>query len=84
MAEKKALPSQDVKDFPDRIEDEEKRADSYQLVEMMQRLSGKPPRLWRPNIIGFGSYPYQYNSGREGDYISGLPARALFNRIAGG
>lgn len=45
MAEKKALPSQDVKDFLDRIEDEEKRAGSYQLVEMMQRLSGKPPRL---------------------------------------
>jgi len=33
----------------------------------MQRLSGEPPVLWGPSIVGFGSYHYKYESGREGD-----------------
>jgi hypothetical protein len=34
---------------------------------MMQRLSGHPPRMLGPSIIGFGSYHYRYDSGHEGD-----------------
>ena len=33
----------------------------------MARLSGEPPRLWGPSIIGFGRYHYRYESGREGE-----------------
>ena len=34
---------------------------------MMRKASGKPPKMWGPSIIGFGSYHYVYDSGREGD-----------------
>ncbi len=34
---------------------------------MMERLTGHPPKMWGPSIIGFGEYHYKYDSGREGD-----------------
>ena len=37
------------------------------LVKLMQRLTGEKPKMWGPSIIGFGSYHYAYESGREGD-----------------
>jgi|SRR5580658_2093359 hypothetical protein len=44
-----------------------KRADSKALVKLMQRASGEKPKMWGPSIVGFGSYRYKYESGREGD-----------------
>jgi hypothetical protein len=46
---------------------EQKKADSYTLIELMQKVSGESPRMWGPSIIGFGSYHYKYASGHEGD-----------------
>jgi hypothetical protein len=43
------------------------RSDAWELVQLMQRASGEKPRLWGPSIVGFGSYHYRYDSGREGD-----------------
>jgi len=45
----------------------EKAADSFKLVEIMERISGEKAVMWGPSIIGFGSYHYRYESGREGD-----------------
>jgi hypothetical protein len=53
--------------FLDAIKDDQKREDSYKLLEIMTRLSGCPPKMWGSSIIGFGSYHYKYESGREGD-----------------
>lgn len=44
-----------------------KREDSYKLIEFMQSITGCPPKMWGPSIIGFGSYHYTYASGHEGD-----------------
>ena len=33
----------------------------------MEERSGYPAKMWGPAIIGFGSYHYKYDSGREGD-----------------
>jgi len=33
----------------------------------MQSATGEKPKMWGPSIIGFGSYHYTYESGREGD-----------------
>lgn len=41
--------------------------DCLQLVEVMRDISGDEPKLWGPSIIGFGTYHYKYDSGREGD-----------------
>ncbi len=56
-----------VSDFLDLIADEKKRADAYQLLEIMQSQTGMEPRMWGPSIIGFGIYYYKYPSGHSGD-----------------
>jgi hypothetical protein len=47
--------------------DESVAADSRVLIEMMSRISGQRPRLWNVGTIGFDSYHFKYESGREGD-----------------
>ena len=56
-----------VTKFLDSIPNETKRKDAYTLVELMQKASGEPPKMWGPAIVGFGKYHYKYASGREGD-----------------
>jgi hypothetical protein len=43
------------------------RSGAKELVQFMQRASGEKPKLRGPFIVGFGSYHYKYDSGREGD-----------------
>ncbi|WP_367348113.1 DUF1801 domain-containing protein [Sphingobium yanoikuyae] len=57
----------DVAAYLDRVEPAERQADGRVVAALMARLSGEPPRLWGPSIIGFGRYHYRYDSGREGD-----------------
>ncbi len=57
----------DVTAFIDAVADEGQRADAREIATMMERLTGQPPKMWGPSIIGFGSYHYKYESGREGD-----------------
>jgi hypothetical protein len=47
--------------------DDQTVEDSVRLIEMMQRISGHEPTLWNVGTIGFGTYHYKYDSGREGD-----------------
>lgn len=64
----KTIPTQvAVADFLAAVQDEQKRKDSFTLVELMTAHSGYPAVMWGPAIIGFGSYHYKYASGREGD-----------------
>ena len=49
------------------VEDEAKRNDAFELVKIMQNVTGFEPKMWGPSIIGFGSYHYKYASGHEGD-----------------
>jgi hypothetical protein len=56
-----------VKDFISEVDNETKRDDSYQLIELFKELTGFEPKMWGPSIVGFGSYHYKYASGHEGD-----------------
>lgn len=56
-----------VDGFIKAVADEKQRADAHKIAAIMERLSGHPPKMWGPSIIGFGSYHYKYDSGREGD-----------------
>lgn len=47
--------------------DEQIEKDSQALLEMMARISGHGPQLWNVGTIGFDTYHYKYDSGREGD-----------------
>lgn len=68
MADNKTKPTDgNVAAFVDAIADPVKRADTQALVTLMQRATGRKPQLWGPSIVGFGSYHYVYESGREGD-----------------
>ena len=46
-----------------------RREDALVLLQMMQDVTGEPPRMWGTSIIGFGQYHYVYESGREGDHM---------------
>ncbi len=49
------------------LDDEQTVADSRTLIELMHSISGQAPQLWNVGTIGFDSYHYKYESGREGD-----------------
>ncbi len=56
-----------VDDFLAGVKNEQRRFDGRQLVELYRRITGEPPVMWGPSIIGFGKCHYKYDSGREGD-----------------
>ncbi|SFB74230.1 protein of unknown function (DU1801) [Flexibacter flexilis DSM 6793] len=60
---------------------EEKRNDSFRLVELMREWSGCEAKMWGGSIVGFGSYHYKYASGHEGDapLIGFSPRKAEFS-----
>lgn len=49
------------------VDNEQKKSDSFQLIELMKEWSDTEPKMWGPTIIGFGNYHYKYASGHEGD-----------------
>ena len=61
------LNDRSVDDYIASLADEQTIEDSETLLEMMQRISGQEPTLWNVGTIGFGTYHYRYDSGREGD-----------------
>ncbi len=68
MAENKTKPTvQTVAEYLEALPDEGKRKDAQALVKLMQKATGEKPKMWGPSIVGFGSYHYKYESGREGD-----------------
>ena len=68
MAENKTKPTAvGVDDYLAAIADDARRNDCEQLARLMSRVTQHPPVMWGPSIVGFGSYHYKYESGREGD-----------------
>lgn len=59
-----------VSDFLDAIPDERRRAEARLLAALMTEVTGEQPALWPSSIVGFGTYHYKYDSGREGDTIA--------------
>jgi len=49
------------------IEDELRREDCVALAKLMTKATKQQPKMWGAGIVGFGSYRYKYESGREGD-----------------
>ena len=77
MADNKTKPTKlSVTAFIDALTDQTKRADAKSLVKLMQSATGEKPKMWGPSIIGFGSYHYTYDSGREGNMpVAGFSPR---------
>lgn len=73
-----------VTDFINKVENDQKRKDSFKLIQIMKDLSGEEPYMFGSSIVGFGSYHYKYNSGHEGDapLIGFSPRKAAISLYA--
>ncbi len=78
MAEKKTKLAQiktkptsaSVDDFINSINDEQKRKDSFAILEMMKKATKEEPKMWGASIIGFGNKRYKSPAtGREVDWL---------------
>lgn len=71
MAEIKTKPTADsVEEFLNKVENEQKRKDSFAILEMMEKATGEKPNMWGSSIIGFGNMRYKSpNTGREVDWF---------------
>jgi hypothetical protein len=85
MAENKTKPTSiNVSAFLDACTDDGRRADAKALAKLMQKVTGNEPTMWGPSIVGFDSYHYSYESGREGDMlIVGFSPRKAANVLYG-
>ena len=68
MAENKTKPTDaSVEDYIASRANEQQRSDCRELMTLLEMVTGQPPRMWGPSIVGFGSYRYTYESGRTGE-----------------
>ena len=68
MPENKTKPTKaSVSGFLKKIPDKGRREDCFKVIEIMKDVTGEEPKMWGSSIVGFGSYHYRYESGREGD-----------------
>jgi hypothetical protein len=65
-----------VDELLDAIPDDGRRADCFRLLDIMKTVTGEEPRIWGTSMVGFGTYHYRYESGREGDwFLTGFSPR---------
>ncbi len=78
MAKNKTTETNDsVAGFLKTIKDEKRRNDCSALIDLVSKHTGLEPKMWGTSIVGFGSYHYKYESGREGDAaLVGIASRA--------
>ena len=78
MAESKTKPTTIApQEFIAAVPDPRRRADADALVRIFRRATGEKAVMWGPSIVGFGTYHYRYESGREGDMcLTGFSPRS--------
>jgi hypothetical protein len=65
-----------VQKFLDGVENPARREDAKTVLALMEEVTGERPEMWGDSIVGFGSYHYCYESGREGDwFLTGFSPR---------
>lgn len=65
-----------VNAFLNGVEDEARREECRIVLKLMQEVTKSEPKMWGGSMIGFGSYHYKYESGREGDwFLTGFSPR---------
>jgi hypothetical protein len=68
VAENKTVATKaSVTSYLNAIENDDRREDCKALAKLMAKATGEKPVMWGPSIVGFGTYHYKYDSGREGD-----------------
>jgi hypothetical protein len=68
--------SDSVEEFLAAVADERRRRDALAVCALMAEVTGEPPRMWGPSMVGFGQHHYRYASGHEGDtFLVGFAPR---------
>ncbi|MFX0012037.1 MAG: DUF1801 domain-containing protein [Candidatus Hermodarchaeota archaeon] len=68
--------SNSVSEFLKKVESPAKREDSFEIIRILKEITKEEPVMWGDSIVGFGSYHYKYESGREGDwFLTGFSPR---------
>ncbi|MDZ7805637.1 MAG: hypothetical protein U5K71_00805 [Gracilimonas sp.] len=77
MAKLKTKKNDDsVSKYLQTIEDTDPRADCQKIYDLMAEITGEEDSIWGDSIVGFRSYHYKYDRGREGDwFITGFSNR---------
>ena len=71
MTENKTRPTEaSVSDFLDAVVPDRRREDARTLDLLFREVTGWAPCLWGPSMVGYGSYHYRYETGREGDFLA--------------
>ncbi len=79
MAENKTKPTDaSVEDYIASRANEQQRSDCRELMALLEKITGQPPKMWGPSIVGYGVYRYTYESGRTSE--SPLAAFAIRGR----
>ena len=78
MAESKTKPTAvSVDDYLASLPDQRKAVDARLLIQMMNEITGEPPVMWGPTMIGFGNWHYVYETGTHGDaFFTGFAPRS--------
>lgn len=70
MATNKTAPTdRDPREFIAALDDERRKSEAMQLLELFEQRTGEQPVMWGDSIIGFGTYDYGYASGRSGSWM---------------
>ncbi len=70
MADNKTAPTDiDPRDFIAGLDDERREAEALELLDLFEDRTGEQPVMWGDSIIGFGSYDFEYSSGRSGCWM---------------
>jgi hypothetical protein len=58
-----------VEEYLARVEPAGRREDAAVLKQLMDDITGEPPVMWGPTMVGYGRYPYRYASGRAVEWF---------------
>ena len=62
--------------FLDGVTDSGRREDARKVMALMEEVTGEQPEMWGDSIVGFGTYRYEYESGRSGEwFLTGFSPR---------
>lgn len=62
--------------FLEGVKDAGRREDALRVMALMQEVTDEPPAMWGDSIVGFGTYRYEYESGRSGEwFLTGFSPR---------
>ncbi|MVA97582.1 DUF1801 domain-containing protein [Nitratireductor sp. CAU 1489] len=65
-----------VEDFLSSVEQDRRRREGFDMLDLMAEATGFEPRMWGPSIVGYGRYAYRYESGHSGQsFLTGFSPR---------